>query len=780
MAIELPRLVASNIDHFTGRAWLLPTLLDWYEHGDERMFLLTGGPGTGKSMIVAWLAGHGPTPEVVEARAQLEQLRKQVAAVHFCMAASRNLSPQAFATNIVNQLTRNITGFGDALAAMLTERVQINVTQNADTVESGSTVTGVSIGRLDLNALGDEQSFDCAISQPLKRLYEDGHDQPMLLLIDALDEAETYTGVRLPQLLAQLDDLPRQVRFLATTRPDPRVLKYFQSAKLFKLSSQGIAHSDDIHAFVLHRLAVANVALDHKQQEFLADRISQAAQGVFLYAHMVLDDVLPRWSNLPDLETFPLPDGLSRLYHEFLNRELGRDEERWYSTFRSMLGLIAVSRGHGLTRSQLRAIASIEIDQALRICKQYLIGDLPEGPFRSFHKSFADFLLDDGDNVDYHIDRAEMHRRIMNYYVSTYSSDWSKCDSYGLSHVIDHAVAAKLSTPDSQTAFERILTDDFVNTIEDRVGWLYSFVEDLGALIDVEPGLAARLCVSLILDRPSNSLVIQHALRLLVKIHPQLEELETSGAAPAEGVKQVVRILADLTADAPARLLAQLERETNPRVRGVIALALAEAGVQEAAPRLVEMLRQEGGEASWPAADALIALNNRTVIPDLVQWYQNMHEKNESRAKANKHRLLYILGRMHAEEAQVIKQAALDSTAAKLVGRGIDLMWLLRPVAEDQRFLWEQLQQVLDSSPDHPETLGLWADEWLQKRIVRAIQYLHLVSFLPDLKTLQTHVRARPSPLLAGQGNLPLEKTGPKRERLIEAVQEAIEELERR
>ena len=52
----LPKRVAENVGQFTGRAWLLPKILEWWDEGDERLFLLTGGPGTGKSMILAWLA----------------------------------------------------------------------------------------------------------------------------------------------------------------------------------------------------------------------------------------------------------------------------------------------------------------------------------------------------------------------------------------------------------------------------------------------------------------------------------------------------------------------------------------------------------------------------------------------------------------------------------------------------------------------------------------------------------------------------------------------------
>ena len=63
MAINLPTRVAENIDLFTGRAWLLPRLLDWWDKSDDRLFLLTGGPGTRKNMILAWRVGFGPKHE---------------------------------------------------------------------------------------------------------------------------------------------------------------------------------------------------------------------------------------------------------------------------------------------------------------------------------------------------------------------------------------------------------------------------------------------------------------------------------------------------------------------------------------------------------------------------------------------------------------------------------------------------------------------------------------------------------------------------------------------
>jgi hypothetical protein len=200
----LPPTVTANIDQFTGRTWLLPEVLDWYEDSQKRILLITG---TGKSMIMAWLAGSGPAPDDPVAAEELVRLRGEVAAAHFCMAASRSNSPLAFGDNIASQLTRHVKGFGDALLATLPGRVDIHATQTVGTVQSGGAVTGVYVARLDLGALGDDQGFDLAFTRPLKKLYESGYDRPLLLPVDALEEAMTYTGAKPTKLLAGFEDL---------------------------------------------------------------------------------------------------------------------------------------------------------------------------------------------------------------------------------------------------------------------------------------------------------------------------------------------------------------------------------------------------------------------------------------------------------------------------------------------------------------------------------------------------------------------------------------------
>src|SRR5215813_10463135 len=65
---------------------------------------------------------------------------------------------------------------------------------------------------------------------------------------------------------------------------------------------------------------------------------------------------------------------------------------------------------------------------SLRVCKQYLNGELPNGPFRLFHKSFADFLLEEDANTDFRVDGAAMHSRIAEQFFAKHRGKWDECE----------------------------------------------------------------------------------------------------------------------------------------------------------------------------------------------------------------------------------------------------------------------------------------------------------------------------------------------------------------
>jgi hypothetical protein len=457
MPIKLPTRVAENIDRFTGRAWLLPRILEWLDRGDERVLVITGGPGTGKSMILAWLAGFGPAPAEPAVRAQLERMRKAAMAAHFCDVRTRNIGPQAFAESICNQLVGVVPGFYEALQATLADRVHIVATA---TVQAGSAAPGASITGIEINlaGLGDELSFDRAFTYPLQRLYDRGYGEPMLIVVDALDEAIGYAGgSTLPRLLSRLNDLPDRVKILVSTRPDPRVLAFYPHARRLDLIKDARPDGDDgddldadVKDYVAGRLGQTTSLTAASIAEFSL-RMATKAKGVFLYAAVVLDDLLPRLPQLPDLDSYLLPKDLGALYEEFLTRELGTDElgKPWERIYGPLLGLLAVARGDGLTAEQLRELIGHQITGPLKACKQYLDGSLPDGPFQLFHKSFADFLLADEDNVQYHIDANEMHAKIAAHGWQKYSADWSQCDVYTLDSLAVHLHEAQDSRLES-------------------------------------------------------------------------------------------------------------------------------------------------------------------------------------------------------------------------------------------------------------------------------------------------------------------------------------------
>ena len=338
MSFQLPARVEQNIEQFVGRTWLLPVVDKWLKKPKERLLILAGDPGTGKSMIAAWLAEAGPKPEGSKARKQLARIRGHVKGAHFCVFEGGGADPVDMARNLASQLVERVPGFGDALADSLADLVKIEGVAKAETVMPDATLTGVRIGQLKLEGIPAQHSFNRAVRWPLQQVYRNGYKEKILIIVDALDEALPFSKTdSIVHLLGKLTDLPGQVRFLATSRPDDRVFYLLPGAKRFYLDRDAPADQkpgqDDVYLWVKERLNSLAPGLDPVKRQLLAERISQAADRVFLYAHLLLAELETGVRKTADLETTDLPQGLSGLYMDFLRREMGADRERWFDVF---------------------------------------------------------------------------------------------------------------------------------------------------------------------------------------------------------------------------------------------------------------------------------------------------------------------------------------------------------------------------------------------------------------------------------------------------------------
>ena len=438
---------------FTGRGWVFDRIRSFLA-SDARLLVIVAPPGTGKTAIAARLAqaSAGRLPE----EPGLPVPANTLAAAVFCRAGQVSLPKVA--QDLADQLSAALDGFTDERRSTVATQVSVSDVQVLVAGDVGGRVAGVSI---DLARMGPELAFADGLAQPLRRLGEKPGFRPPVLLVDSLDDAyASPVAQSLPRELAALDG----ARLILTTNDDPRVLAELGDldravqagrAAVLHLIDDGPTGIDDVADYAAGRLRGRG---PDDAVAVLAGRISKEAAGNFLYAHHAVDGLLAS-SALAGLDVtaaravaFPA-GGLAGVYRDFIGRELGVDHKRWRTLVRPVLAPLAVALGDGLDASQLAAIGSVLSGQPVkrstvrdvtRLAGQFLDGPQPDGPFRVYHRSFADFLLDALENRDWPVDPDETQAAIVDALTprkADRTTDWSAADPYARANLAEHAAA---------------------------------------------------------------------------------------------------------------------------------------------------------------------------------------------------------------------------------------------------------------------------------------------------------------------------------------------------
>ena len=352
------------------------------------------------------------------------------------------LSPVSFVRSLSESLGNRYPPFREALQNSGSRQIVINAVQNFTT---GSDNTGVRI-TVELRGSDARPLFDEAVRRPLQTLAATlGPDQRIAVLIDSLDEALTFSAdSSIPHLLKLANDFPPQVRFFLTCRTNSERVFDLVGPRTLDLLADVPNNLDEVQPYVWAQLA----QVPEPDRTTAAARIAAKSEGNFLYAHHVVSDLLARGTPISDADTQQLPDSLEGVYRQYLERELGANRARWNDAYRPLLGPIAVARGEGLTRAQLMAITKLAEDTAsdvFEVCAPFLVGgETPAAPYRIYHQSFREFLLDDGKFTVY---PAERHAAIAQYLQNRCGASWGRCDDpYALRYTPAHwADAATLS-----------------------------------------------------------------------------------------------------------------------------------------------------------------------------------------------------------------------------------------------------------------------------------------------------------------------------------------------
>jgi hypothetical protein len=514
--VSIPKDIAQRAENFAGRAWVLNEVLDWLDHRSERFLHVSGEPGSGKTALAAWLAGAGPMPEDAEAHKKLERLRSAWRATHFCQTAKKNtsLNPLRFVEALSQQLADRYQDFAVALANMDDQKsVTINATQTVGTAANGSQFKAVVIEALNVGNLSPRIAFDRVVGKPLEKVCTANFNETILILVDALDEALTFGSPNIVTLLAGANDLPACIRFVLTSRIEPKVSDQFPERCNLNLSdpAHADANSGDLRAYLRQRLKDSQLKQPMAaagSPDQIENLIVKQAAGNFLYLRFLLDEVAAGRRSATTLTG--LPKGLYGLYREFLDRlmpkmlEVGSSPQ-WIQQFQPLLGSLSVAMPAAPDNVLPRWLGRPQgrVSAWLNDIRQLTESDPGDGGgHRLYHGSMGEFLAcpryqEDGGQTDnrYFTPLAEQHERIIRYYLKRFVRNrepWTDCDQYGLRQLVTHmqahlalAESEKERRESAQALYGVILNEPFRGAQAEKLGSLYTTLADLRTALSI-------------------------------------------------------------------------------------------------------------------------------------------------------------------------------------------------------------------------------------------------------------------------------------------------------
>ncbi|KAJ0279454.1 hypothetical protein COL940_006720 [Colletotrichum noveboracense] len=369
----------------------------------EPFFWLVGPAGTGKSTVARTIG-------------DVWTKQKRLAAGYFFKRGEkgRNGTRRLFAT-IAVQLADSIPCFQEHLQR--------------------------SIGDIDRDAIGErglETQFDKLITSPLKALVSvDMSQQPMVIIVDALDECERPEHLsRVMTLLDKLRDIRTvRLRVLFTSRSAPEVNAAFEPfidhkhARILELHSFFEDTKIDIQTFLSVRFAEIKLRRMVQQNPWPTEedldhmvRLATTPEPLFVYAatlcRFVYDEKRPsnpkKQLKLWLKQCQESKSQLHQIYDPILSQIFLSNEEADFSEQLQFLGALILLATPLPIVSLTNLLGMDGDDVNWWLQELHAVLDIPlepHRPIRLLHKSFSDFLLNHRDigTSKQHINAAKTH-----------------------------------------------------------------------------------------------------------------------------------------------------------------------------------------------------------------------------------------------------------------------------------------------------------------------------------------------------------------------------------
>ncbi|XP_046857812.1 uncharacterized protein LOC124451232 [Xenia sp. Carnegie-2017] len=349
------------------RQWLFEKLDTWFNDKSEdasNVMILIAGPGVGKSVFAA---------EVCRRYSE----KKKLVASHFCRYnRSDYRNPRILIESLASSMCDTISNF----KSKLNEELQRNHSKESIT-----------------------DKFLVLLNNPLHSLED---HEPMLLVIDALDESQVDGKSELLELIAEeFDRLPQWIKIFITSRPELPVQKELKDMHPVEITThpRDENNEEDLHKYLRHELN------DRVQEDpHVLSSLVEKCEGSFLYAYYAQqslnkENIELTYENIRQL----VPSGLSGVYtkqlkrvKEMLTKKSRRNSVISETTFMQFLELLAASREFlplTLLFSYLGFSGDIKFEVRSKII-ELLSQILPvyDDCLTVYHKSLIDWLKSDG------------------------------------------------------------------------------------------------------------------------------------------------------------------------------------------------------------------------------------------------------------------------------------------------------------------------------------------------------------------------------------------------
>jgi AAA ATPase domain len=352
--LDFERLVDERTRNFVGREFIfraIDALLDEPKF-PSGYILIRGEPGIGKTALLG---------QLIKTRGYIH---------HF------NIAPQ----NI-----RSTRSFLQNICAQLVIRYQLN----------------------HLSLPPDSAQDSAFLSQLLNEATAEAQDQPLVILVDALDEAEDLDLAATANRLFLPRVLPERVFFVLTSREQIDYRLDVDRRKDLYLRDDDPQNLDDVRAYVRNFLGAHAemqervVAWNVTNDDFV-QLLTEKSEGNFMYLVHVLEDIRAGTLSAATLDRIQdLPTGLKEYYQRHWRMMRARDAQRFETIYEPVLRLLATVREpvSAAALERWTTLDAARIREVIREWRQFLNewrSQQGDEQYRVYHTSFQEFLAEEG------------------------------------------------------------------------------------------------------------------------------------------------------------------------------------------------------------------------------------------------------------------------------------------------------------------------------------------------------------------------------------------------